>query len=107
MRLIKEYSWCKKYNIDSVTVDINPEQEFVIWNSYKIKKSRHMMDVLKTVNAYFKTKHSLLYLLCEWKIHNLLNTLKYKRVSEHCVFSENITLGKQILYFIMSLFDFK
>ena len=106
MMLIKEFSWCKKYNIDSVTVDINPKQGFTIWNSYKVKRSRHMMDVLKTINAYYKSRHSLQYLLCEWKVHNLLNTLKYKRVSKHCTFNENVTLGRQILYVIISLFYF-
>ena len=107
MRLIKEFSWCKKYDIDSVTIDIYPERYFTIWNSHKIKRSKHMLEVLKTVSAYYKSRHSLFYQVCEWKTHNFLYALNYKRVKTgHCDINEDVTLKQQILYVIISLFYF-
>ena len=107
MRLIKEYPWCKQYDIDSVTIDLYPEKYFTIWNSNKIKRSKHMMDVLRTVSGYYKSRHSLLYQLCEWKAHNLLYALNYKRVkTQHCDINEDVTLKQQILFVIISLFYF-
>jgi hypothetical protein len=109
MRLIKEYPWCKKYNIETVTIDVHPqEQYFTIRNSNKIKRSKHMLDVLKTVSGYYKSRHSLLYQLCEWKAHNLLYALKYQRKrTEHCDINEDVTLTQQIVFVALSLFYFK
>jgi hypothetical protein len=108
MQLIKDYSWCKKYNIEHVKINIFPEMGFfTILDSFKIKRSKHMWDVLKTVRPHFKSKHSMLYQLCEWKTHNLLHALNIETDrTMHCDLNEDVSLYEQIAFVLISLFYF-
>ena len=78
MRLIKEYEWCKEYNIDCLTIDIY-EDYITIWNSYKITKISHMLEVIETIRQYSRIyNRSNFQLVSEWRSHNLLYDLNYE-----------------------------
>lgn len=105
MRLIKEFVWCREYNINSIIINVTSDKCFTILYSYKIKKSKHMLEVLKFVQKYFKSKHTIWYQLCKWKTHNLLYVLGYKKNrTESCDMNEDVKFVHQCLYVVMSLF---
>ena len=107
MILFKNFDWCKDYNLDKVSI-LLLDDYVTIYNSYKIKKTSHMFDVIKWIKQYNKpvTKQNTKILLVEWKSHNLLYWLNIKRDRTiHCDINVN-TWWEKIIYFILSLFYF-
>lgn len=109
MRIIKEFPWCQEYGITEVTVDIclyNPDY-ITIWNSFKIKKIRHQMEVLKWIKEHYDLKQPLWYQLAEWRAHNLLFFFNYNPIkTEHCDLNEDVTLKEKIQFVLLSLLYF-
>ena len=47
MVISKVFDWCEEYNIEKVIVDISNDDTYItIYNSSKIKKTSHMIEVL-------------------------------------------------------------
>jgi hypothetical protein len=104
--LIFEFPWCDQYNIDSIKVDIH-NKSFTINDSYKIKRGKHMKEVLKRVNNYANVNLSIHYQVCEWKTHNLLYACKYQvERTKHCDINEDVTFLEKIGFVVASLFYF-
>ena len=106
--IIKEFRWCKEYNIDCVTCHIGQNTVCII-DSFKIKKIKHMLEVLRWIKNDVKYNipklPSVGLMLCEWRAHNLLHKLKYETDRTRSVDLNNdnkwyITLG----YIGLSLF---
>ena len=96
MRLIKEYKWCKEYDIDCLTIDIYDDY-ITIWNSYKITKISHMLEVIETIRKYSRIyNRSNFQLVSEWRSHNLLYDLNYERLKVFLIsiFAYCLPLGK-------------
>jgi hypothetical protein len=107
MFLIREFDWCKKYDLDKVEVYLSDDCA-TIHNSYKIKKISHMLDVIKWIRQYNKsvTKQNIIVMLAEWRVHNLLYWLNIERDrTQHCDIDINNWLIKT-LYVIASFFYF-
>ena len=105
MRLIKEYEWCKEYNIDCLTIDIS-EDYITIWDSYKITKISHMLEVIETIRQYSSIyNRSNFQLVSEWRSHNLLYDLNYETVKTKDVnFNPDVPWHENCLYIISSFF---
>ena len=78
MKIIKEFKWCRKYNLDHVEV------EFDIWNHYviiyrakKIRHPKHMIEVIQWARQYsdyeFILGQNILYIVLKWLIFNYKN----------------------------------
>lgn len=109
MKIIKEFSWCKEYGITEVIVDIclyKPDY-ITIWNSFKIKKIHHQMEVLKWIKEHHDLKQPLWYQLAEWRAHNFLFFFNYNPIkTEHCDLNEDVTLKDKIQFVLLSLLYF-
>jgi hypothetical protein len=105
MRLIKEYEWCKEYDIDCLTIDICDDY-ITIWNSYKITKISHMLEVIETIRQYSRIyNRSNFQLVSEWRSHNLLYDLNYETVKTKDVnFNPDVLWHENCLYVISSFF---
>lgn len=105
MRLIKEYEWCKEYDIDCLTIDICDDY-ITIWNSYKITKISHMLEVIETIRQYSRIyNRSNFQLVSEWRSHNLLYDLNYETVKTKDVnFNPDVLWHENCLYIISSFF---
>lgn len=104
MTIIKEFSWCKKYDIDSVKVDIHSNY-ITIYYSYKIRKKKHMKEVLNWIKGFKNLDLPMYLLVAEWKTHNLLYNWNYQRERTRHVNLENtMFLKHRIRYFLLSLF---
>lgn len=108
MTVIKEFKWCKEYNMDSITFHIGTNSVQIV-DSYKIRKIKHMREVLRWLKNEAKYNipplPSVCLMLCEWRAHNLLCDLNYKsnRTCDVDLNNDNkwyVTLG----YMFLSLF---
>lgn len=107
MILIREFKWCKRYDIEKVEVHLS-DYTATIRNSYKIKRISHMIDVIKWIKAYDKTvtQQTIFIMLAEWRTHNLLYWLKIERDrTAHCDINVN-NWWRKTLYVVSSLFYF-
>ena len=107
MILIREFDWCKKYNLDKVEVHLSDDCA-TIYNSYKIKKISHMIDVIKWIKQYSKhvTEQNIMVMLVEWRVHNLLYWLNIERDrTMHCDINVN-SWWMKTLYATLSLLYF-
>lgn len=53
MRLIRTFRWCKKYNLEQIEVDFDLNNKYIIvHNAKKIKRIRHMVDVIQMARQY-------------------------------------------------------
>lgn len=83
MTIIREFSWCKLYGIEYVKVNVGVfSNRITIFDSYKIRKIKHMLEVLEWVKAYadfedIETNSKWLQ-LCKWRAHNLLYGFRYQ-----------------------------
>lgn len=105
MRIIKEYDWCQNYGIDCVTIDVY-EDYITIWNSFKITKISHMLEVIETIRQYSRIyNRSNFQLVSEWRSHNLLYDLNYETVKTKDVnFNPDVLWHENCLYIISSFF---
>ena len=107
MILIREFDWCKKYNIDKLEVHLSDDCA-TIYNSHKIKKISHMLDVIKCIKQYSKpvTEQNTIVMLAEWRVHNLLYWLNIERDrTAHCDINVN-SWWMKTLYVTLSLLYF-
>lgn len=105
MRLIKEYKWCKGYNIDYLTIDIYDDY-ITIWNGSKITKISHMLEVIETIRQYNRIyNRSNFKLVSKWRSHNLLYDLNYETMKAKDVnFKPDVLWHENCLYVISSFF---
>lgn len=80
MQLIRTFNWCEKYGMDKVEVALS-DNVATIRNSHKIKKLKHMIEVVKWIKAYKipVTQQSTFIMVAEWRAHNLLYWLNIER----------------------------
>ena len=107
--LIKYFPWCDKYKLDEVETLV-AENAVTIYNSYKIKKYKHMKEVVEWIKEYCHltsvTDRSDFSLIAEWRAHNLLYWLGYERDrTMHCDLN-NEQWYRKIGYFFLSLIYF-
>ena len=110
MVISKVFDWCEEYNIEKVIVDISNDDTYItIYNSSKIKKTSHMIEVLdwlKGINLTNKIlNRSNFLLLAEWKSHNILYNINFKRLrTEHVDFNTSVTIFGMLIYIFLSFF---
>lgn len=110
MQVEYKFDWCKQYQIDGISIYIG-DNGINILDSYKIKKVKHMKEVLSqlsTNNEYKKIKLDKKWLqICEWKTHNLLFNLGYKQErTKHLDLNEGNKWFIKLGYVFLSLFYF-
>lgn len=108
MTIIKEFSWCKEYGIDHVRINIEWNWN-TIWYSYKIKKIKHMREVIEWMKTYNDNEKLLAipnwFIIAEWRTHNLLYWLNYERTrTRHLDINADYPLLHKIGYVVGSLF---
>lgn len=108
--MLKQFEWCSEYSIESVNIHVY--KDYVnIQNSYKIKKHKHIKDVVNYIKHELSeyttvSKIDTINLISEWKTHNLLYWLNIERDrTAHCDLNHNNSI-KKVLYFIISLLYF-
>lgn len=109
MRIIKGFPWCKEYGINEVIVDIYLYNQdcITIWNSFKIKKIRHQIEVLKWIKEHYELKQPLWCQLVEWRARNLLSFFNYNPLkTEQCDLNEYVTLKEKAKFILLSLLYF-
>lgn len=84
MKIIKEFVWCKEYGMEYVAASFDISNKFItVWDSYKIKKRKHMVEVIEWLRTYSDyseiTMAPMWYLVSEWCAHNLLHSLGFKQ----------------------------
>ena len=105
--LIKEFGWCKDYGMSFIHVNLSNET-ITIKDSYKVKRLKHMKDVIDWVKTYDTTvgKRSWISLVSEWRAHNLLYWLGIEKDrTAHCDLNCESNIRK-VLYFLGSLVYF-
>ena len=107
MTIFKEFEWCNEYNLDKVEVHLT-DNCATIYNSYRIKKKSHMLDVIKWIKKYSKSVNaqSEIVILSEWRVHNLLYWMNIKRDrTMHCDINPKSWVTKT-MYIILSVLYF-
>ena len=105
--LIKEFSWCKDYGLDYIHITLS-DSVITILDSYKVKRLKHMREVIDWVKTYDTTvcKRSWISLVSEWRAHNLLYWLGIEKDrTTHCDLNNESSI-RRVLYFIGSLVYF-
>ena len=105
--LIKEFGWCKEYGLDYIHITLS-DSVITILDSYKVKRLKHMREVIDWVKTYDTTvcKRSWISLVSEWRAHNLLYWLGIEKDrTTHCDLNEESCIHK-VLYIIGSLVYF-
>lgn len=65
MRIIKSFEWCRKYGLEYIEVDFDIANRYIIIHkAKKIRRIRHMLDVLKWSCQYQEYR----YIFNRWKI---------------------------------------
>ena len=107
--LIKEFKWCKAYDLDCINVYVG-EEAVVILNSHKIKRRKHMKEVIRWIKSYdyCKTVNDIsdLALITEWQAHNLLYWLGYQKDRTNNCDLNVESWYNRLIYFILSCFYF-
>lgn len=113
MTIIREFSWCKLYGIEYVKINVGVYSSGVtIFDSHKIRKIKHMLEVLDWVKGYVDFEGMQAtprwQQVCEWRAHNLLYDLKYQ-IDRTCSVDLNIDEPwyHKVGYVILSLFYWK
>ena len=109
IELVKEFAWCKDYDMNCVTIKIY-SNAVTVYNSYKITKYKHMKEVVKWIKEYCHltnvTDRSTFSLISEWRAHNLLYKLGYEKSrTAHCDLN-NEPWYRKLGYFVLSLLYF-
>ena len=103
----KTFNWCYQYGIDYIDVTLS-DNNVTIFNSYKIKKLSHMIDVVKWLKEYNKpvTQQSTFLMVSEWRAHNLLYWLNIEKDrTKHIDININSWFMK-LAYIVISMFYF-
>lgn len=110
MSIIREFVWCKLYNLNYIKCDYVAWKPYItIQKSYKVKSSQHMREVLswmKNFPEYTEILKAPMWLLVAvWKAHNLLYKLNYKRNHmENLEIESTLSRKEKIGYTLLSLF---
>ena len=106
--MLREFSWCKEYGIESLDIRINETHKTVtIYNSYKIKKYKHMKEVIETIQLYHEFNKPVWLQIAEWRSHNLLYFLNFQRDrTQHVDLDYNQDWKLKVGYTVLSLFYF-
>lgn len=113
MTIIREFSWCKLYGIEYVKINVSVfANHITIFDSYKIKKIKHMLEVLKWARSYAEfgdiETNSKLLQLCKWRACNLLHRFKYQVDRTRSVnLNVTETWRDKVGYIFLSLFYWK
>lgn len=110
----KEFDWCKDYGLKCVEVTFSKTESLSnvnIKNSCKIKKTKHMKEVLNWLREYQEYKEMKLkpqwVQICEWKTHNLLYGMGIAPARTHDVdLNDNNPWYLTVAYICVSLFYF-
>jgi DNA modification methylase len=108
----KFFDWCDQYGLEKVKINlVSWGPSVTIFDSNKIKKTKHMKDVINWLKNNEKTAHVMTLptyiLIAEWKAHNLLYKFNYDTVrTEHLDIENNMPLKYKIGYILLSLFYF-
>ena len=107
MNIMHEFKWCTEYNMDCVRVSLH-KNYITILDSYKIKKHKHMKEVIKWIKNFdskYLFNKPIWYHIAEWKSHNLLYSLKYKQDhTKHVDLDDKNKITHKIGYIFLSLF---
>lgn len=107
MEIIHEFRWCKEYNMEYVRVSLN-EHDITIWDSYKIKKYKHMKEIIEWIKSFDKKylfNKPVWYHIAEWRAHNLLHSFEYQQNrTRHTNLDGNQNFTHKIAYIVLSLF---
>lgn len=105
MKINKTFSWYP----EGITFEIHPSNNVTVFNSYKVKKRKHMKEVLKVIDQYREeTTLAIWYQICEWKTHNLLYELNIKRDrTKDYDINDNVSIWEKIAFVILSVFYIK
>lgn len=107
MEILREFKWCERYNMDYIKVSLN-KNSLTIWDSYKVKKHKHMKEVIKWIESFDKkylfNKPVWLH-IAEWKVYNLLYALGYEQNrTRYTDLDDKQDIIHKIGYTILSLF---
>ena len=107
MEIIREFNWCKQYNMDYIRVVLNGDSITII-DSYKIKKRKHLKEVIKWIRTFDDAKllsKPLFLHVNEWRYHNLLHLFnEYEERRRHLLLCKGQNLIHKISHTIFSLF---
>lgn len=108
MTILKEFSWCKEYGIDSLKITISEwSQSVTIYDSYKIKKRKHMKEVIETIKGYYEIKKPVWLQIAEWRAHNFLYYFNYQtNRTQHVDLDNDMNWKINLGYCVLSLFYF-
>ena len=105
MKIVKTFTWSS----DAIICKIHSNNNATIFNSYKIKRYKHMKEVLECIDVYReKSCLPIWYQICEWKTHNLLYDLNIKRDrTKDFDINDDISIWGKIGFVLLSLFYIK
>lgn len=108
MTILKEFSWCKEYGIECLKIGISEWSPSVtIYDSYKIKKRKHMKEVIETIKRYDEIEKPVWLQIAEWRAYNFLYYFKYQiNRTQHVVLDSDMNWKTNLGYCILSLFYF-
>lgn len=108
MTILKEFSWCKEYGIECLKIAISEWSESVtIYDSYKIKKRKHMKEVIEAIKRYSEIEKPVWLQIAEWRAHNFLYYFKYQiNRTQHVDLDSDMNWKTNLGYCILSLFYF-
>ena len=108
MTILKEFSWCKEYGIEFLKIGISEwSQSVTIYDSYKIKKRKHMKEVIEAINRYCEIEKPVWLQIAEWRAHNFLFYFKYQiNRTQHVDLDSDMNWKTNLGYCILSLFYF-
>lgn len=108
MTILRKFPWCREYNIEHIKIAISEWNNSVtIYDSFKIKKRRHMKEVIEVIKDYFEFEEPTWLLVAEWRVHNLLYKFNYQPDrTMHVDLEKNKSWIHKILYAFFSIFYF-
>jgi hypothetical protein len=112
MLISKKFDWCSDYGLNKVEVYISDNRDVLtIYNSSKIRKTKHIKEVLSWLNNidYIKPifNHGINIASREWRVHNLLYNLKIQiSRTEHVDYKSDQSCLEAIAYFLLSFLYF-
>lgn len=76
MRIIKQFPWCQEYGMEKIEVDFDIYDKYVIvCHAQKIRKIKHMAEVIKWARGYTDYKHildkNIIRLVAKWWYFNI------------------------------------
>lgn len=108
MTILKEFSWCKEYGIECLKIALSEwSQSVTIYDSYKIKKRKHMKEVIEAIKRYDEIEKPVWLQIAEWRAHNFLYYFKYQiNRTQHVNLDSDMNWKTNLIYCILSLFYF-